>query len=198
MLHPVLSTEVDDALAAGADQVQGINFEISNPAPLEQKARAKAYRQAHDRAEQLATLAGVALGNVLMDGAADATADEVRDLLRRELSAVSDEAIAGYPGSADAIEAAAWRDRFRAAREAKDGRGIAIATLALAERDPTTFREREFTAPLAALATRMAFEGDPRTRHLIADISAAPGAGGRARSPAGSRSARWSPPPSPA
>ena len=50
---------------------------------------------------------GVALGNVLMDGAADATADEVRDLLRRELSAVSDEAIAGYPGSADAIEAAA-------------------------------------------------------------------------------------------
>ena len=50
---------------------------------------------------------GVALGNVLMDGAADATADEVRSLLRRELSTVSDEVIAGYPASADAIEAAA-------------------------------------------------------------------------------------------
>jgi serine/threonine-protein kinase len=67
----------------------------------------------------------------------------------------------------DAIEATAWRDRFRAAREAKDGRGIAIATLALAERDPTTFRDREFTAPLASLATRMAFEGDPRTDELF-------------------------------
>jgi hypothetical protein len=50
---------------------------------------------------------GVALGNMLMDGAADATVHEVRDLLRRELSTVSDEAIAGYPASADAIEAAA-------------------------------------------------------------------------------------------
>jgi hypothetical protein len=49
----------------------------------------------------------VTLGNLLMDGAADATADAVRDRLRRELSVVSDESIARYPASAEAIEAAA-------------------------------------------------------------------------------------------
>jgi hypothetical protein len=47
---------------------------------------------------------GAALGNLAMAGAADDTADDVRRALRRELAAVSDEMIASYPDSADAIE----------------------------------------------------------------------------------------------
>jgi hypothetical protein len=50
---------------------------------------------------------GAALVNLAMADAADSTADDVRRALRHELSAVSDEMIAGYPDSADAIEAVA-------------------------------------------------------------------------------------------
>lgn len=45
-----------------------------------------------------------AVGNVLMADAADSAAEDVRHHLRRELAAVTDEMIAGYPDSADAIE----------------------------------------------------------------------------------------------
>jgi len=45
-----------------------------------------------------------ALGNLLMAGAADAAADEVRTALRRDLAAVSDEMIEGYPATRQAIE----------------------------------------------------------------------------------------------
>ncbi len=48
-----------------------------------------------------------ALGNLAMAGAADSAADDARRVLRHELSAVSDEMIAGYPDSADAIETVA-------------------------------------------------------------------------------------------
>lgn len=47
---------------------------------------------------------GLAVGNLLVAGAADAAADDVRHLLRHELSTVSDETIAGYPDSAETIE----------------------------------------------------------------------------------------------
>jgi hypothetical protein len=47
------------------------------------------------------------LGNLAMASAADGTAGEVRDLLRHELSTVSDATLATYPDSADAIEALA-------------------------------------------------------------------------------------------
>jgi hypothetical protein len=46
----------------------------------------------------------VAVGNLLMAGAADAAADEVRTALRRDLAAVSDEMIEGYPATRQAIE----------------------------------------------------------------------------------------------
>jgi hypothetical protein len=49
----------------------------------------------------------VALANLVMAGAADGTAEDVRTQLRRELAAVSDEAIDRFPSSADTIEAAA-------------------------------------------------------------------------------------------
>jgi hypothetical protein len=46
----------------------------------------------------------VALGNLVMAGAADSAADEVRTALRRDLAAVSDEMIDGYPATRQAIE----------------------------------------------------------------------------------------------
>jgi hypothetical protein len=48
-----------------------------------------------------------AIGNLLMAGAADSAADDVRGALRRDLSTVSDAQISAYPDSADAIEAVA-------------------------------------------------------------------------------------------
>jgi hypothetical protein len=46
----------------------------------------------------------VAIGNLIMAGAADSAADEVRTALRRDLAAVSDEMIDGYPATRQAIE----------------------------------------------------------------------------------------------
>ena len=46
----------------------------------------------------------VAIGNLMMAGAADSAADEVRTALRRDLAAVSDEMIDGYPATRQAIE----------------------------------------------------------------------------------------------
>jgi hypothetical protein len=45
-----------------------------------------------------------AFGNLMMAGAADSAADEVRTALRRDLAAVSDEMIEGYPATRQAIE----------------------------------------------------------------------------------------------
>jgi hypothetical protein len=46
----------------------------------------------------------VAIGNLMMAGAADSAAHEVRTALRRDLAAVSDEMIDGYPATRQAIE----------------------------------------------------------------------------------------------
>lgn len=51
------------AVSAGANNVQGIQFSIADPAALQARARAAAMRDAQARAEQLATLAGVTLGS---------------------------------------------------------------------------------------------------------------------------------------
>ncbi|HEX6421080.1 MAG TPA: hypothetical protein VFZ77_21430 [Acidimicrobiales bacterium] len=50
---------------------------------------------------------GAALGNLALADAADSTADDVRARLRRDLAAVTDEAIDAYPATAGTIEAAA-------------------------------------------------------------------------------------------
>ena len=46
----------------------------------------------------------VAAGNLMMAGAADSAAEDVRTALRRDLAAVSDEMIEGYPATRQAIE----------------------------------------------------------------------------------------------
>ena len=52
-------------------------------------------------------LLAAAAGNLAMAGAADRTADDVRRVLRRELSVVDDETLGEYPASAGEIEAVA-------------------------------------------------------------------------------------------
>jgi uncharacterized protein YggE len=51
-----------DAVDAGANDVGGINFTISNTAQLQTQARQAAMADAQERAQQLAQLAGVSLG----------------------------------------------------------------------------------------------------------------------------------------
>lgn len=50
------------ATNAGANEVWGIDFEIENPKPFEEKARAEAVADARAKAASLAKLAGISLG----------------------------------------------------------------------------------------------------------------------------------------
>jgi len=60
-----LSEVLDKAVAAGANQVYGISFGVDDPKALQGEARQDAMLDARSRAESLAQLAGVALGEVL-------------------------------------------------------------------------------------------------------------------------------------
>ncbi|HMT22557.1 MAG TPA: SIMPL domain-containing protein, partial [Promineifilum sp.] len=59
---------VGDVLAAvteaGANAIYGVNFSVADPAALEAEARAAAMDDARKRAESLAELGGVALGDI--------------------------------------------------------------------------------------------------------------------------------------
>jgi uncharacterized protein YggE len=57
-------TLLSEAVAAGANDVSGIQFTISDPEKLQTQAREQAMSDAKAKAEQLATLAGVSLGKV--------------------------------------------------------------------------------------------------------------------------------------
>lgn len=61
---------VGDVLAAvteaGANAIYGVNFSVADPAALEAEARAAAVADARKRAESLAELGGVALGDVVV------------------------------------------------------------------------------------------------------------------------------------
>ena len=56
---------VDALVAAGANQMNGISFDIAAPAPLLEKARGQAIADARARAETYAKAAGVSLGAIL-------------------------------------------------------------------------------------------------------------------------------------
>ena len=55
---------LDALVAAGANQMNGLNFTIRDPAPLLARARADAVADARLRAQQYAAAAGVALGPI--------------------------------------------------------------------------------------------------------------------------------------
>ncbi len=56
---------LDQAVAAGANNIYGVNFSVEDTAKLEAEARTKAVTDARVRAESLAQLNGVQLGEVL-------------------------------------------------------------------------------------------------------------------------------------
>jgi uncharacterized protein YggE len=56
---------LDEAVAAGANNIYGVNFSVEDTAKLEADARAKAVADGQARAEELAQLNGVQLGEVL-------------------------------------------------------------------------------------------------------------------------------------
>ena len=66
-LTPVnqLGTVLQAAIAAGANMVQGVGFTVADTTQAEQQARQQAMADARARAEQLAQLAGVTLGQPL-------------------------------------------------------------------------------------------------------------------------------------
>jgi len=60
-----LGDVLDKAVAAGANNIYGVNFSVEDTAKLETDARAKAVADAKSRAEELAQLNGLQLGEVL-------------------------------------------------------------------------------------------------------------------------------------
>jgi len=60
-----LANLVDSAVQAGANEIQGISFEISNPADLFDQARQAAWEDAMNKAQQLAELSNSGLGMVM-------------------------------------------------------------------------------------------------------------------------------------
>jgi uncharacterized protein len=46
-------------------EIHGLRFEVSDPSPLEAQARVRAWSRAHDKARQLADLAGTRLGHAV-------------------------------------------------------------------------------------------------------------------------------------
>jgi uncharacterized protein len=59
-----LGDALDQAVSAGANNVYGVSFEVSDTSKLEADARANAMADAKARAQNLAQLAGVSLGEV--------------------------------------------------------------------------------------------------------------------------------------
>jgi uncharacterized protein YggE len=60
-----LGTALDTLVGAGANQMNGIGFDIATPAPLLEKARAQAIADARARAQTYAQAAGVSLGPIV-------------------------------------------------------------------------------------------------------------------------------------
>jgi uncharacterized protein YggE len=60
-----VGSTLDALVGAGANQMNGISFDIVAPAPLLEKARAQAIADAHARAMTYAQAAGVALGPII-------------------------------------------------------------------------------------------------------------------------------------
>ncbi len=60
-----LSNVLDQSISAGANNVNGVSFSVSNPSQLQAEARSKAVDDAKTKAQDLARLLGVNLGNVI-------------------------------------------------------------------------------------------------------------------------------------
>jgi uncharacterized protein YggE len=60
-----VGTILDAAVEAGANNIFGVDFALDDPSVVESEARQKAVEDARAKAEELATLNGVTLGDVV-------------------------------------------------------------------------------------------------------------------------------------
>jgi uncharacterized protein YggE len=60
-----LGSLLDAVVTAGANRIQGLRFEVSDPAASLQQARELAWQDAQNKAQQLAALSGLQLGQVM-------------------------------------------------------------------------------------------------------------------------------------
>lgn len=60
-----VATVLDAAIGAGANNIFGVNFSVDDPSEAASEARAQAIEQAGAKAQELAELTGLQLGNVL-------------------------------------------------------------------------------------------------------------------------------------
>jgi len=99
---------LDEAVAAGANVVRGVQFTLADPAAVEARARAEAVRDATGRAQQLAAAAGVRLGELawLSEGAVSRPLPE--PVLRQALALGAGPIEAGQLEIAVTVEAR-WR-----------------------------------------------------------------------------------------
>lgn len=70
-----VGTTLDTLIGAGANQMNGVSFDIANPAPVLERARTQAIADARARALTYAQAAGVTLGPIISisEGASEAT-----------------------------------------------------------------------------------------------------------------------------
>jgi uncharacterized protein YggE len=100
---------LDALVAAGANQMNGLNFTIKDPAPLLARARADAVADARVRAQQYAAAAGVALGPIqsLSEGGGEAP----RPMYRVMAMAAAPTPIAAGEESVNASVTIVWEIR---------------------------------------------------------------------------------------
>ena len=95
-----LGTVIDDALAAGATNLDSVTFRYHDPLAVERQARIAAVADARERAELLAAEAGVALGKVVSVAEVEGGSPP-RPLARMKLAMAED---ASTPVEAGSIE----------------------------------------------------------------------------------------------
>ena len=93
---------IDDVADAGGDvtRINGINFSIEDPKPFMTQLREEAVKDAIAKAEHFATLAGVAVGDLVFIGEVGATTPAVRDfsedaMMMRTAAAVDNTSVSG-------------------------------------------------------------------------------------------------------
>jgi len=86
------SQVIDAAVAAGANRVDGISFAVADQTPYKDQARVLAMANARQKADQLASLAGMRIVAVKAISESDATSTSVR----------SDRAVSAAPAAAPA------------------------------------------------------------------------------------------------
>jgi uncharacterized protein YggE len=92
-----LGSLLDDAVKAGANTIENISFEVSNPENLTDQVRQAAVENAQHKAEQLAKLTGATLGSVLEIQETSRTPSPVIE--QAAAPAVSSAAVPISPGS---------------------------------------------------------------------------------------------------